>query len=115
MRSKQIYLVPLIMLCMLSAIVTPTYAAQRPTGAEVIKIAQAKPEPLGFAALRNYENIKTKPFEENVKFSNRWIKSHIDYYDKKASPEYRAYVKDMIDGGGDVSFGMRRWLSDPQN
>src|SRR4051794_28497511 len=107
MRSKQSYLVPLVMLGMLSVIVTPTSAAQRPSGAEVIKIAQAKSEPLGFAALRNYENIKTKPFEENIKFSNRWIKGHIDFYDKKASAEYRAYTKDMIDGGGDVSLGMR--------
>ena len=115
MPSKHIYLVPLVLLCMLSVIVTPTRAAQRPSGAEVIKIAQAKSQPLGFAALRNYENLRTKPFEENIKFSNRWIKSHIDYYDKKASAEYRAYTKDMIDGGGDVSLGMRRWLTDPQN
>jgi len=125
MYFKKLNLVSLIVLCLLLMIPIPNFAQKRfsgtegtqqlPPGTEVIKMARARTEPLGFKALKVYDNVKSKPFEENVKFSNQWIRSHINYYDKKAAPRYRVYVKDMIDGGGDVTLGMRGWLSDPQN
>ena len=117
MRYKKTSFVTLLLVCLPLIVVSRSYAqrTQQPSGAEVVKMARARNQPLGFAALKVYEGTKNKPFEENVKFSNQWIRSHIDYYDKRAKPEYRAYVKDMIDGGGDVTLGMRGWLSDPKN
>jgi hypothetical protein len=115
MYSKTISRMALVSLCLPTWTVFAALAEKRPSGAEVIQIAQARSNPLGYGALKVYEKIKARPFKENVQFSNQWIKGHIDYYDHKASPAYRDYVKDMIDGGGDVSLGMRGWLSDPKN
>jgi hypothetical protein len=89
--------------------------AASPSGAEVVKMVRAQAKPIGYEALAIYSRLRGAPFEQNVKFSNRWIESHITHYDKTKDAGYRAYVKDMIDGGGDVQLGMRSWLSDPKN
>jgi len=117
MRYMKTSFATLLLVCLPLIAVSRSFAqrTQQPSGAEVVKMARARTEPLGFNALKVYEEIKSNPFEENVKVSNQWIRGHIDYYDGKATPQYRAYVKDMIDGGGDVTLGMRGWLSDPKN
>ncbi|MDT4895658.1 MAG: hypothetical protein QOH25_735 [Acidobacteriota bacterium] len=104
-----------VLLFCLTLIVAPTTSAQSPSGDQVVKTVRAQAKPIGYEALAIYMKLRSAPFQQNVQFSNRWIQSHISYYDKSRDAGYRAYVKDMIDGGGDVQLGMRSWLSDPKN
>ena len=104
-------------LCLMLVTLRQPFAQQprTPTGEEVTSQIRTRTAPLGYGALKILNEIKQKPFKENVQFSNQWIQGHIDHYDKSSNQEYRAYVKEMIDGGGDVELGMRKWLSDPGN
>lgn len=110
-----------VLLFCLTVIAAQTTSAQvrapqtAPSGDEVVKMARAQAKPIGYEALAIYSKLRVAPFQQNVQFSNRWIQSHITHYDKSRDTAYRAYVKDMIDGGGDVQLGMRSWLSDPRN
>ena len=119
MSTRKIRLAFALLFCLSLAVVPTTSAQLRqaapPSGAEVVKMARAEAKPIGYEALAIYSKLRGAPFQQNVQFSNRWIQSHISYYDKTQDAGYRAYVKDMIDGGGDVQLGMRSWLSDPKN
>src|SRR5829696_4735717 len=101
MSTRKIRLAFALSFC-LPLIVVPTTSAQlrqaAPSGAEVVKIARAQAKPIGYEALEIYSKLRGAPFQQNVQFSNRWIQSHISYYDKTQDAGYRSYVKDMIDG-----------------
>jgi hypothetical protein len=88
--------------------------AKPPSGDTLIGQAMARVLPLGFGASTIYETLRAQKFENNVEFSNAWIKAQLAAFDA-ASPEFKAAVAPMIEGGGDHGLGMRNWLTDQAN
>ncbi len=80
------------------------------------KMALRGEQPIGIEALDYYAKIKKSSFDEKIAFSNGWIKSHVDYFDKTRDKKYKQYMSESIEGGGpEKGLGMRGWISDPKN
>lgn len=81
------------------------------TGVAAIAEANRLPTPLGVEAIRFFDVIRDKSFEEMVKFSSKWIMDHIRFYDA-ANDFYKKYTSEMMLGGGpEGGQGMRAWLT----
>ncbi|PHN03965.1 hypothetical protein [Flavilitoribacter nigricans] len=94
---------------------TPTLAT---SSSEILSLAESVKEPIGIKALDIYEERKAQSFDDNVRYSNNWIQSQIDFYDSVSGENkgYSEYIEEMIEGGGpEKSLGMRGWLNDPDN
>jgi hypothetical protein len=102
-------------LIFLAALLPGVAFGQVPTGAKLVQEAEARKAPLGQKAPEIYNKLVKQDFKKNVDTSNSWIRSQVEYFDKKADTSTKAALAHMTNGGGEHGLGMRQWLTDPQN